>query len=425
MYLTFDKLEAAAKDESIKMPVFLCEYSHAMGNSPGDVWDYNELFDKYPKLIGGCIWEWADHVVVENGVQKYGGDFEGELTNDGNFCCDGMVFADRTFKPVTAEIKNTYAPFRITVEKGNLIIKNCFDFISFNGYFFEISISLDGKIVKKQTFKLSTPAKEEELLPLDVKLPEACSLGAYVTVSMYGSDGRELGTLQEKLPIEVINREISADKLELIDNKLFVVAKGENFFYTVSKQTGNFTSIIISGREQLAAPAKLSYFRAATDNDKNVLPLWDRSNIWQGENFDCVFNKVYSAEVSGNKLLINGSAAGVSRYPFFKYTLCYEFYKNGDVHAELKGNIGEKVVFLPRLGFEFKLPFNNDKFKYFGNGPLESYCDMTHHGCVEWFESSADREYVNYVRPQEHGNHTDCRMLELNNTIVFTADNTM
>ena len=66
------------------MPVFLCEYSHAMGNGPGDVWDYSEMFDKYDKLIGGCVWEWADHVIVEDDVQKYGGDFEGELTHDGN-----------------------------------------------------------------------------------------------------------------------------------------------------------------------------------------------------------------------------------------------------------------------------------------------------------------------------------------------------
>ena len=76
MYSSLEELEKMALTDDINMPVFLCEYAHAMGNGPGDVYAYNELFDKYPKLIGGCIWEWADHVVTENGVQKYGGDFE-------------------------------------------------------------------------------------------------------------------------------------------------------------------------------------------------------------------------------------------------------------------------------------------------------------------------------------------------------------
>ena len=69
MYPGYSDLENKALTDDVNMPIFLCEYSHAMGNGPGDVWDYNELFDKYPKLIGGCIWEWADHVVTVDGVE--------------------------------------------------------------------------------------------------------------------------------------------------------------------------------------------------------------------------------------------------------------------------------------------------------------------------------------------------------------------
>lgn len=50
---------------------------------------------------------------------------------------------------------------------------------------------------------------------------------------------------------------------------------------------------------------------------------------------------------------------------------------------------------------------------------------MAHHGTVEWHESNADAEYVNYVRPQEHGNHYDCRVLKLNNAMKITADSSM
>ncbi len=146
MYSSVSQIKAWAEDELVKQPVFLCEYAHSMGNGPGGIWDYWEAIYDSKKLIGGCIWEWADHAVLVDGIQKYGGDFNGELTNDGNFCCDGMVFADRSFKAGTYEIKNTYAPFRIFVNDGKIYIKNCFDFNSFSRYIFEINITFTSGI---------------------------------------------------------------------------------------------------------------------------------------------------------------------------------------------------------------------------------------------------------------------------------------
>lgn len=70
-----------------------------MGNGPGDLWQYWEKFLKYPNLIGGFIWEWTDHTVIENGVAKYGGDFEGELTHDGNFCATALLLPIAALKP--------------------------------------------------------------------------------------------------------------------------------------------------------------------------------------------------------------------------------------------------------------------------------------------------------------------------------------
>ena len=55
-----------------------------------------------------------------DGVAKYGGDFEGELTNDGNFCCDGLVFADRSFKAGTMEAKAAFQPIRTSVSYTHL-----------------------------------------------------------------------------------------------------------------------------------------------------------------------------------------------------------------------------------------------------------------------------------------------------------------
>lgn len=424
MYPSISEIEGFAEDTGIDQPVFMCEYAHAMGNGPGEIWDYWETIYSNKKLIGGCVWEWADHVVLDGGVQKYGGDFEGELTHEGNFCCDGMVFADRSFKAGTLEIKNTYAPFRIYWENNSLRLKNCFDFTSFDGYNFEYDITVDGKSLEKRIVKLNIKPHSEYTVTPSARLPESCELGAYITVRMLDADNNELGCLFEKLPVAVKKTESGSAPLTLSESGFDITAEGGGFKYTLSKQTGFITGIVIDGEEQLAEPFRLSYDRAATDNDRNVVFYWESLNIWQGENLDRVFNKVYEASVSGNRAEFKMSSAGVSRSPFFRFTLSYEFFENGEVKIKLSGNIRESVTWLPRLGFEFKLPYEKAEFSYFGNGPLESYCDMTHHGTEGWHTSDADSEYVNYVRPQEHGNHTGCRVLKLGDLSIY-ADNTM
>lgn len=147
MYLSVEQLEELAQSNDINMPVFLCEYAHAMGNGPGDVWAYNEMFDRYDKLIGGCIWEWADHVVEVDGVQKYGGDFEGEMTNDKYFCCDGLVFADRSMKAGSYETKAAYQPIRTGYRDGQLYIYNRLDFTNLKEYTILCRVEADGESV--------------------------------------------------------------------------------------------------------------------------------------------------------------------------------------------------------------------------------------------------------------------------------------
>jgi len=111
-----------------------------MGNSPGDVHDYVELFKEYKNLCGGCIWEWADHNYYENGALRYGGD-SGEPIHDGNFCCDGMVFSDRSLKAGSYEIKYSYQYFDSMLDGKKLTIINWHDFTNLNEYVFSISLT--------------------------------------------------------------------------------------------------------------------------------------------------------------------------------------------------------------------------------------------------------------------------------------------
>lgn len=420
MYYDIDALEKLAKDPELRKPIMLCEYSHAMGNGPGDVVDYNTLFDRYPNLIGGCVWEWADHTVVSDGIQRYGGDFPDELTHDGNFCCDGMVFSDRSLKSGSYEVKAAYQPMTTQYSDGILTIRNRFDFTNFSLYEFLYQLEADGITVEKACVQMSLPPHEQIDIPVPV--PDiACHYGFYLTC-MLRRDNEILARTQHLLRHSAIPSESEFGDAEMAETTHEVRFIGRNFTYVFSKRFGTFTSIKIAGKEQLDAPVKLTVWRATTDNDRNIRPLWGSENVWEGENLDKSFVKVYDCCTAAGYIYLNASLAGVSRKPFLYYTMKISVDSAGRISTHLNGSVRENVVWLPRLGFEFTLPTRNMPFRYYGCGPLESYCDMRHGSTVGMYESNAQREYVPYVRPQEHGNHINAKLLEIGNLRFESAD---
>lgn len=421
MYISFEELEAAAISNDINMPVFQCEYAHAMGNGPGDVYEYNEIVDKYPKLIGGCIWEWADHVVTVDDVQKYGGDFEGELTNDQNFCCDGLVFADRSFKAGSWEAKAAYQPIRTAFEDGKLAVYNRLDFTNLNEYEFTYWIETDGVKSAETNMILSAEPHTWTEVAVDYQTAE-CRFGVFLNGELK-KDGKVYAVVQHELPFTV-KAEAEVAKAQLTEDDLFVYANGDKFSYAFSKKYGVFTSLVVDGEEQLDGRTQLSAFRAPIDNERGVKQYWLNLNVWEGENLDCAFTKVYDCRIEDGDILIEGSLAGISRLPLFKYTLKVAIFEDGKVDFKLSGDIRQDAHWLQRLGYTFELPQSSNAFSYYGRGPIECYCDMCHWATVGMYDSTAEKEYVNYVFPQEHGNHTEVKMLRIGK-LEFTAEKEM
>ena len=87
----------------------------------------------------------------------------------------------------------------------------------------------------------------------------------------------------------------------------------------------------------------------------------------------------------------------------------------------LSGTVRDNCNWLPRLGFTLPLQDKKAAMRYFGFGPMESYCDSMHHARLDWHETTAEREYVPYVYPQEHGNHTSVRKVEIGNRLGFAC----
>ena len=421
MYSPVDYVENYALDNSKPLPFFLCEYAHAMGNGPGDMMDYWEIIYKYPKLIGGCIWEWADHTVIVDGVPKYGGDFEGELTHDLNFCADGLVFHDRSFKAGTLNAKATYQYMSCALDGNKLTVTNLYDFTNLNEYTFKYETVVDGEVVEENSLTLDLEPKASEAL--EVKTVGECKMGAYVNCYLYDNDGSEVASVQLDMNAVCGRIEKNDNNVNVTETESEIVASGNGFSYTISKNYGEITSIVKNGEEQLTDRVKLTVMRAPTDNERNIKNFWykDTGN-WHAEGFDRLFNKCYGYSICGNTVTVEGSLAAVHRLPFLKYKMSYTFYGDGSVKVSLSADVREDCIWLPRLGFEFRTPYNKDKFSYFGRGDGENYCDMHYHTKIGYYESDADKEYVNYIVPQEHGNHTKAKILDMKNGLSFKSD---
>jgi len=404
--------------ETLELPIFLCEYAHAMGNGPGDIYAYNELFDSHPKLIGGCIWEWADHVVTVDGVEKYGGDFPGELTHDGNFCCDGMVMADRSLKAGSLEVKAAYQPIRTRYEDGILTVYNRLDFTDLNEYTLVIEQEADGKVLCTQTMTLSLAPHCETQIPITAE-PAVCRFGRHLTCRLE-KDGYEYAHTQHPLPYTPAEVLPSAP-IVMEETDRTILASGDGFRYVFDKHYGNFSSLQIKGKEFLDSVPKLTLFRAPTDNDRKIRQLWTHPAPAGGENLNILFSKVYTVRLDGNVITVEGSLSGVSRLPALHYTSTYTVYADGRIDTVLDANIRENLFWLPRLGFEMTLPKEHSAFTYYGYGPSESYRDMHCGSAMGLYHSTADQEYFPYTHPQEHGNHFGVRLLQIGG-LEFTAD---
>ena len=400
------------ENKTYDIPIYLCEFSHAMGNGPGDVWEYMELVHKYPQFIGGCVWEWCDHTVVVDDVQKYGGDFKGELTHDGNFCCDGLVFADRSFKAGTIEVKNAYLPMRFEFKNGKLKITNLYDFTSFDDHTISYKIRVDGITVEEKSIKLAIAPKKSEVVITDTN-PTSCKKGASIDVSLLDEDGNELGTLSQIIKCTKTKDIKPTAPAKLTEDRNYVYAKGDKFEYRFSKQLGNFDSIVVKGREMLESPIKIGAFNAIIDNHRGLIPLWTNENIWQGENLNVSFTNVRRVTVKDNTITAECAYGGISRLPLFIYKLKVTIYADGRASFDLNGDVRKEAIWLPRLGFEIALDKKYDEFKYFGMGPYENYVDLSHHVRQDYFSSNVDNEYVPYVMPQEHGNHAQVAEVEI------------
>lgn len=416
--------EELAKVDS--RPYYAIEYAHARGNGPGAMEKFVDKFYNCKRAMGGSIWEWADHGVLDKGVLRYGGDF-GEEIHDKNRCVDGIVFADRTLKTGALNLKYAFQYIKAVLDGNVLTVTNRHSHTDLSEFDTTLMLEVDGKIVAKQSITLNAPPHESVTYIVPFKLEGKCSYGAHLVLSME-QNGEEKAMQSFDLQGFSVDAVPCGNKLKITDtDNDEIIISGDGFSYTFSKYKGAIVSAVKGGIENLASPIILSTYRAAFDHEMSSKAGWILKNDPAvSENMNRSHTKIYSCAVDNDEIVVCGSIGGVSRVPYLRFTQSYKFYDDGTVRVDTKCTVKEQYkIALPRLGYEFKLTVNNSEFTYYGMGPYECYSDMNLHTRYGLYTSSAAKEYVPYPYPQEHGNHYGTKKISFPTGLEVWADSKM
>ena len=417
MYPSLQDMKNFLGDEKESRPLLLCEYSHAMGNSSGDLEDYYQMFMSDPRFIGGLVWEWCDHAFPvgtdENGEVKYGygGDF-GELHHDGNFCCDGLCYPDRRPHTGLKEVKQVYRPVRVTRgTEGSFVFESKLHFAAAEKLFscrYEIT-DING-VLSEGAVEFALPAEGTAV----VEIPDTEKKFGNETYIRFIFTSRKDGSevcfdqllLTEARPAEV---KVSGAAPAIKETPLCFEVTAGDITYRFDRRRAEISAVVKGGRNMLESPMSFNFFRAPTDNDTM---RWDWQRLYIKE---CV-PKVYSTEIAvkeGCAVIRAKTAHGRSVYPPFARVEA-EYRIDGDGRLTVTAAIDADdlhLEILPRFGLRFFVSSGFEDVKYYGYGPGESYIDKHRASYMGSFTSKVCEMYEPYLRPQENSSHFGTKRL--------------
>lgn len=423
--------------EKSQKPHILCEYCHAMGNGPGNLKEYQDLFYEHDKLQGGFIWEWFDHGIesyTEDGEKyyRYGGDFGDDPSNK-DFCIDGMLMPDRTPSPGLYEYKKVVEPVTtsaVDLEQGTIRLLSRYDFADLDQFRLVYSIMEDDVMIQGGSMELpSIPARTEKV----VKLPyDPASIKAkpgaeyYLNLSyqlkehtVYAPAGHELATAQFKLPIYIEGIEVIPEGvLKVTKEHTTLHAEGANFNVDFDLVRGNIISIVRDGMEVMSKGPRLTLWRAPISNDMEIIDQMKKVHFLHLEH-EVVTEVQYQEENNFLKVQVDTINSTTNSAWHFKTRYSYVVCPTGDVLINVEGTPSGRTDLapdmFPRIGVTMHLDQSMDQVRYFGMGPGENYADSREAAMMGVYENTVDGLFTNYVVPQANGNHMDCKWVSLTN----------
>jgi beta-galactosidase len=415
-----------------------------MGNSNGNIGDEWEYVRSHRQLQGGFIWDFIDQGLAaydEDGIKywKFGGDFSPEkYHNDGNFCMNGILNADRTPHPALQEVRHVYQNVLVTwvsKEKNNISIFNENFFIKNEHITAEIELIEDGIPVESFFQKLAADPQEKDIISLKfdhILLPDR---DYYVNVRGIRNIDSHLvkkGDIefQEQLELrlgqnidksEINLEEFSSISIEDKPERVSFDFSKLNLEIAFNKSTGRLDTYKIRGVNQLLMPIKSNFWRAPTDNDYgNKMP--ERLIRWkQASNEQNLKSFKIKKEDNGYNILTRYFMPSIKAYSILEYHIS----PNGGIlitnKLDFKGEpFGNEI---PRIGTSFQLNALFDYVEWYGRGPHENYIDRKESAFMGYYTKKISDMKFEYARPQENGTRIDTKKLILKdgtgNGIIF------
>ena len=423
----------------VDRPFICCEYAHAMGNGPGALKEYWDVFYQYERLQGGFVWDWIDQGLrkfTDEGEDyfAYGGDFSDE-PNDRQFCINGLILPDRTPSPGLVEYKKVLEPVlveAVDLKAGRLRLTNRLDFATLDHLHVSWNVAADGELVGQGSVKMPRIAagKSKEItIPYGKPAPREAGTEYWLNVDFtlaadmpWADRGHEVAWAQFRLPSPRGARPARAiggadlPKVKARQAGNVLTAAGADFEIGFDTVYGRIDSWRYHGAELLWQGPRINFWRPPIDNDgvngKRLCGEWFAKRLnrmqhridhvqWTGDAAGCLWVTVRS-HIAPPVL-----AAG------FDCVCTYAIHPSGDVILAVAGTPVGELGELPKIGLQMQVPGWLSTVTWYGRGPGESYRDSKQAGRFGVYSGDVDDLYTPYVYPQDNGNRTDVRWVSM------------
>ncbi|MFA9500182.1 glycoside hydrolase family 2 TIM barrel-domain containing protein [Mannheimia sp. E30BD] len=413
MYPSTERLDEYFADPANRKPFILCEYSHAMGNSNGDMEDYWQTFQQYSGACGGFVWEWCDHAPLLPNSDKYGygGDF-GETLHDSNFCMDGLVSQHRIPHSNLLEVKNVNRPVRAELKAGKIWLKNQLDFTNLADYLtVHYTFSENGETTQQGQLLVNCEPNQTACLALD--LPQPNDKLQLLTLDYRLNDSMALLAKEHHLGFDqiILNDKTVKPALKARPQAVIFVQnfanewqiQNDEYRYTFDKRKGIFKSIEKNEEPIIEQPLDFNLWRAPTDNDRLIREFWQKAG------YDKCYTRAYHSELTqdenGVTIVAECGIVATAQSRILTLEVVYRISLTGEIKISVKAKRPAHLPFLPRFGLRFFLNKTDNQVEYFGYGERESYIDKHHLAKLGIYQINARENHTDYLKPQENGSH--------------------
>jgi len=431
-------------------PMIMREYSHAMGNSVGNLKEFWDIIYNNKLLLGGCIWDWVDQGLTkkigvksmsydsdyksiylkDNEFWAYGGDF-GDQPNDGNFCINGLLAPDRTPHPHYYEVQKVYQGIRMNLkyldnERFDVEIENKFFFTSLDEYDVFLILLEDGKEIKRtQLYNISIAPLKSQIFSFIIDKKNIKEGKEYIArIEFYKKNPEKwminnMCVAWEQFVIKPANlvsinllQRSNKLNLNIYEKDTLLIVEGKKFKSVINKNNAKIVSYIQNEIEYLKKPLELYFWKVPNDNQRGsdylkVQGIW--KNIHQNLKI-----KSYSIIDEKKFVYVNFDV----KLPFDDITLKieYGFDANGTIKVMIDYFCeNPEIPSMPKLGVRVGIPYDYKNITWYGRGPHENYWDRKEGAKFGIYKLSLKDFVVPYIYPQDNANREDCRWIFFEN----------